>query len=114
MALKPADDPTSIGCLLVTLGAVDDQQLHRAVELQQHTEPDQLLGMVMVANSMITHDQLEQAVKMQKALRGRRKDRQALAQAGIAEACMDRTTATAGRIREKIRMRFAGNNTPSK
>ena len=109
MALNPADDPTSIGCLLVSMGAVTDRQLHTAVDTQKTAEPDQLLGMVMVAESMITAEQLDEAVKMQKALRGRRKDKQALAQATIAEACMDRATASAHRMRDRVQLRFASS-----
>ena len=110
MAINPADDPTSIGCLLVRVGAVTDHQLREAVEVQREAEPDRLLGMVMVAKAMITPEQLEQAVKMQKALRGRRKDKQALAQADLASVCTDRAVASARRMHERVQLRFAGSN----
>jgi len=114
MALNPADDPTSIGCLLISLGVTTDDQLRAAVVVQRDAEPDTLLGMVMVAKAMITPEQLEQAVKMQRDLRGRRKDRQALAQAALAEASMDRAVAAAHHMREGVQLRFAGGNGRSK
>lgn len=110
MALNPADDPTSIGCLLINMGAVTDRQLGEAVVVQRDAEPDKLLGMVMVAKAMITPEQLEQAMKLQRDLRGRRKDKQALAQAALAEASMDRAVAAAHRMREGVQLRFAGGN----
>jgi predicted TIM-barrel fold metal-dependent hydrolase len=110
MAQNPADDPTSIGCLLINLGAATDDQLQEAVTVQREAEPDTLLGMVMVAKAMITPEQLEHAMKMQKDLRGRRKDKQALAQATLAEASMDRAVASAHRMRDRVQLRFAGGN----
>lgn len=110
MALNPADDPTSLGCLLVTMGAVTSNQLDTAVSVQRDAEPDQLLGMVMVAQSMITPEQLAEAVKMQKELRGRRKDKQAFAQAALAEVSIKRAVGAAHRMRERVQLRFVGGN----
>lgn len=107
--IDPADDPTSIGCILVTTGVITAQQLKAAIQERQQVSPDELLGLFMVGKQILDPEVLKQALLTQKQLRGNGKTARALAQAEIASAAVKTATAAAARVYDRIRHRH-GNN----
>jgi hypothetical protein len=108
--MGPADDPTSIGCVLVSIGALTDRQLKQAVEDRQQASPDELLGHFMVGREIIQPDQLKRALELQAKLRNsKNKTARALAQAEVASACVDRVRTTAARVHGRLRLRYGAN-----
>jgi hypothetical protein len=87
MSRKPpaADDPTSLGCILVAMSAVTPDQLAEAVEQQERSSIEHLLGKLLVADGHCTNDQLEIALAAQEAMRSKDKRKQAMAVAEIAK-----------------------------
>jgi uncharacterized protein with PIN domain len=83
--MKPADDPTSLGSILVTLGMITADQLAAVIELQERATLDHLIGRLAVAEGLITADQLDEALSAQAGLRSSSRSRRALAQAKIVE-----------------------------
>lgn len=82
----PKSDPTSIGLILVAMGAITADQLHVAVEEQKQASEDVLLGKLMVASGFISPEQLEVALSAQAGLRSKKTVQRAHAQAAIAES----------------------------
>lgn len=108
--MKPADDPTSIGCILVSTGVITEQQLQNAITERQQVSPDELLGLFMVGREVIDHEQLKRVLKLQKQLRDEHnKTVRTLAQAEVASASITRAQATANRVRAQLLHR-RGNN----
>ena len=108
--MKPADDPTSIGCILVSTGVITDQQLQDAITERQKISPDELLGLFMVGREVIDHEQLKHVLELQKQLRNDdNKTVRALAQAEVASAAITRAKVTAARVHERLLHR-RGNN----
>jgi hypothetical protein len=107
--MDPADDPTSIGNILINLGVVTEQQLRAAVADKHRTAPDELLGLFMVGREIINREHLEKALKTQQQLRSNGKTARALAQADVASACIGKAVGTAARVHDRVRHRH-GNN----
>jgi hypothetical protein len=107
--VNPADDPTSIGCILVNTGVITEQQLRAAVQERQQVSPDELLGLFMVGKQILDTETLKQALLTQKRLRSNGKTVRALAQAEVASASVKTATAAATRVYDRIRHRH-GNN----
>lgn len=99
--MKPADDPTSLGSILVTMGMITEDQLAEIVELQERATVDQLIGRLAVAEQLITADQLEEALSAQAGLRSKSKPKRALAQAKIVELSAAVITGAATRLRAR-------------
>ena len=91
--MRPAEDPTSIGCILVAMSAITPEQLQQVVEQQEQSSLEFLLGKLMVADGYCTREQLEIALAAQDAMRSRDKKKQALA---ITEIAMHRKRGTNG------------------
>ena len=94
MSGKPpshSDDPTSIGAILIAMAAIQPEHLSEAMEQQERSSIDQLLGKLLVADGHCTNEQLEIALAAQEAMRGRDKKQQAIAVAEIAR-CRKRGT----------------------
>ena len=70
-------DPTSIGNLLITFGAINEDTLSRALEFQRDN-PDVLLGETLMKLGILKVDDLENAVAHQKMLRAEGADKQKL------------------------------------
>lgn len=83
--LLPSDDPTSLGCILVAMSAVTSEQLAEAVEQQQRSSIEHLLGKLLVADGHCSNEDLELALEAQRAMRSKDKKRQAMAVADIAK-----------------------------
>jgi hypothetical protein len=84
MRKPPAEDPTSIGAILIAMSAVTPDQLKDAVEQQERATLEHLLGKLLVADGHCTSDQLEIALAAQEAMRSKNKSKQAIAVAEIA------------------------------
>jgi hypothetical protein len=92
----------SLGALLVQMGLISVEQLEHAVALQQKLPEDELLGRLMVSESVLTSDQLVNVLDIQKGLRSKSKYHQAMAQARLAEYADAQVTITALRLRRKV------------
>ena len=92
----------SLGALLVQMGHITGEQLSDIVTKQKKMNEDELLGHIMVSESMLTRDQLDAVLSIQKGLRSKKRYDQAMAQARIAEYCNNEVSATAIRIRQKL------------
>lgn len=69
MARSARRDKTSIGSILLNLPTVSEDELDRAVEYQQEHQ-DILLGETMVLLGFITRRQLDEAITLQRKMRG--------------------------------------------
>ena len=92
---------TTLGSILVAMGALSEEELEEAVQEQEKSSIEQLIGKILVANSAITTQQLDIALSAQDGLRSKKKHIKAGAQAVIATHSSDKVIAVAGRIRKK-------------
>lgn len=84
MKRKPADDSTSIGSILLDMGAITKEQLVEVVKQQQQLTEEQLLGQLMIACKLCTPQQIRKALEVQLGKRSLNNDERALAQFDIA------------------------------
>lgn len=82
---NPAEDPTSLGSILVAMGTISPDDLKAAVSLQERLSTDELLGKLLVAEGGCTQEQIAIALSAQDDMRSRDKSKQALAVASIAQ-----------------------------
>ena len=67
--MDPSEDPTSIGNVLLSLGWITEDQLAKALEIRDGGE-DRLLGQILLDNRHLTRDQMRQALRQQRKMRG--------------------------------------------
>lgn len=67
-AMRPEEDPTSLGNLLVKAGVCTESQLREAIAVKRQRD-DTLLGETMVRMGIITHDMLKVVLEQQQLLR---------------------------------------------
>jgi len=101
MRKPPAEDPTSIGAILIAMSAITPDQLAEAVEQQERSSLEHLLGKLLVADGHCTPDQLDIALAAQEAMRSKNKARQAIAVAEIAKQRKQKTNGARQRIIER-------------
>lgn len=101
MSKPPADDPTSIGAILIAMSAITPDQLAAAVEQQERSTLEHLLGKLLVADGHCSNDQLDIALAAQDAMRSKNKTKQALAVAEIAKQRKKGTNGARRRIIER-------------
>jgi hypothetical protein len=101
--MNPANDVTSIGAILMSMGAVTKEQVDEVIEEQRRLREDALLGRLLVAKGYCTQEQFDIAMAAQQSMRDGDKDRRALAVADISIARSRRHSmvATRRRIIEK-------------
>jgi hypothetical protein len=101
--MRSTEDPTSIGAILLNMGAVTEEQLEETIEEQQRLREDALLGRLLVARGYCTQDQFDIAMAAQKSMRDGGKASRALAVADISLARSRRKSllATRKRVIEK-------------
>jgi len=75
-------DPTSLGAIISSLGYASDEQLQRTLDEQQSV--DVLMGKLLVADGVLTLEELEEVIEIQKDLRGKDKFKRAMAASAIA------------------------------
>ena len=78
------DNQTTIGSILLAMGAITDEELLRAMDDQEKLREDALLGKILVANGSCTSQQLEIAIAAQETMRSGDASEQALAIADLA------------------------------
>jgi len=81
---KPEEDPTSLGFILIKMGACDLEQVKRAIEEQAAASEDRRIGIFLIAAGVLTQEALEAALLYQESLRSGSKHKQAIAESQIA------------------------------
>jgi hypothetical protein len=84
--MNPTEDPTSIGAILMSMGAVTEAQIEEVIEEQRRLREDALLGRLLVAKGYCTQEQFEIAMAAQTSMRDGGKERRAMAVADISLA----------------------------
>ncbi len=67
--LDPVEDPSSLGNVLLSIGAVSKDDLRRALD-EQAKMGDVILGKVMVNMGLITEEVLDEAIQVQQLMKG--------------------------------------------
>jgi hypothetical protein len=80
----PADDPTSLGSLLLEWDIVTQEQLDAALEEQHTLRGDDLLGRLLVASGACTEEEIDIAMSAQASMRAKGKHKRAMACADLA------------------------------
>ena len=80
------DDPTSIGAILLKMGAITEAELKKAVDEQENLSIELLLGKLLVANGVCSLEQVEVAIAAQRDMRSGDEHKGAMAIADIASA----------------------------
>jgi hypothetical protein len=114
--MTPKDDPTTIGAILVAMGAITEDQLQEAVHEQHQARMDVMLGKLLLANGLISAAQLEAALSSQSDLRSGKKHKRAMAQSRIAEQGVGAVVALASKLRSsatEARERITGTEFPA-
>jgi len=113
--MLPKDDSTSIGSILVAMGAITEEQLREAIQEQHNARMEVMLGKLLVANGIISSHQLEAALQSQHDLRSGKKHKRAMAQSRIAEQGVGAVLALATRLRvsaQETKERITGTEFP--
>jgi hypothetical protein len=97
----PSEDPTSLGAILLAMGALVKEDLQRAVSIQREASSEELLGHILVSRGFCDPDQIRIALHAQSGMRKSTKKDQALAVADLAERLRTRTIAESHRIVER-------------
>lgn len=71
--MNPKDDETSLGAILLELEIITPDQLRLALDRQENSTIEQLLGMVLVHMGFCSKDDVEAALSAQKSLRAGKK-----------------------------------------
>jgi hypothetical protein len=79
-----AKDDASLGNVLIEMGVITERQLREAVERQENSSLEQLLGAVLVHQGYCSKEDVEAALSAQKSLRSGKRVKAALAVADIA------------------------------
>jgi hypothetical protein len=82
--MSERDEDTSLGRLLVDMGAINEGQLNKAIETQENSTLEQLLGAILVHMEYCSKEDVDAALSAQKSLRSGKKARHAMAVADLA------------------------------
>jgi len=82
----PTTDQTSIGAILMNMGAVTREQIEDVIEEQRKLREDALLGRLLVARGYCTQEQFDIAMAAQTSMRAGDRERRAMAVADISLA----------------------------
>jgi hypothetical protein len=99
----PKIDPTSLGSILLKMGAISEEELLCAVEEQRKITADVLLGKLLIAHGFCTEDQVEVAVRAQLGMRSDNRADMAMGLADIAAARKKQIGGTMIRVLGKVR-----------
>jgi hypothetical protein len=83
--MRPEDDDTSLGAILLKMGAISSEQLQDALDYQENASIDHMLGQVMLAFKFCSPEQLVLAVHAQDGMRADTAAEQAYAVADLAD-----------------------------
>ena len=102
--MSAKDDPTSLGLVLVEMGVITEDQLREAVERQENSTLEQLLGAVLVHEGFCKKEDIEAAISAQESMRRGKKVQHAMAVADLAiyrkktNGARDRAIASGARL----------------
>ncbi len=99
MSASAKDDATSLGNVLIEMGVISEVQLREAVERQENSSLEQLLGAVLVHQGYCSKEDVEAALSAQKSLRSGQRVKHALA---VADLAIHRKTSNGARDRAII------------
>ena len=94
--MSARDDSTSLGNVLVEMGVITEQQLQDAVDRQENSTLEQLLGAVLVHQGYCSKGDIDAALSAQKSLRSGKKIKHALA---VVDMAIHRKTSNGARDR---------------
>lgn len=80
----PAEDPTSLGSLLIEWEVITQEELNAALEEQKTLRGDDLLGRLLVASGACSQDEVDIAMSAQASMRAKGKHKRAMACADLA------------------------------
>ena len=80
----PAEDPTSLGSLLLEWEVITQDELNAALEEQKTLRGDDLLGRLLVASGACTQEEIDIAMSAQASMRAKGKHKRAMACADLA------------------------------
>jgi hypothetical protein len=116
----PAEDPTSLGSLLLEWEVITKEQLEAALDEQRTLRGDDLLGRLLVASGACSQDEIEIAMSAQKSMRakGGGKHKRAMACADLALERHRRDSIIIKRRNvieqaEKVRTSISGESVPA-
>jgi hypothetical protein len=112
----PADDPTSLGAILLSMGVLNEDQLDELIDMQERATLENLLGKLAIAEGLISAGQLEEALSAQEGLRSKSKHRRALAAVELSERATATVTSIAAKLKTTIsaeRRRRTGDRHPA-
>jgi len=73
--MNPKDDETSLGRILLELEIINEDQLRKALDRQENSSLEQVLGMVLVHEGYCTKEDIDYALSAQESMRaGRHKE----------------------------------------
>jgi len=84
--MNPKDDPTSVGLILIKMGVITKEDLVAAIDEQDNSSIEYLLGKLLVANGVCSKEQVEIALAAQQGMRSNEDHKKAVAIASIATA----------------------------
>jgi hypothetical protein len=93
--MSPKDDQTSLGNILVNMGAITQEQLDKIIEEQKMSPLDVLMGKLLVADGYVAEHQLAAAMEVQQGLRTASKYQRAMIMSQIAVRTSQRLVASA-------------------
>lgn len=102
---------TTIGRILVEMGACTDEQIKNAIQAQRHASEDHKLGALILAMGYASREQILKALRLQHDLRSTKPHLMALAQAEIAKESSSSVTHLARDVQmksENIRRKSTG------
>jgi len=82
--MSPKDDRTSLGNILVDMGLITRDRLDEVVSEQQRATVEMLMGKLMIADGILSEEQLAQALEIQRGLRSKHKYERAMAMSEVA------------------------------
>lgn len=99
----PMKDSTTLGTILLHMGAITQEQLDTAAAEHKKLPRDAILGKLLVAKGFCTEEQYKIAIAAQKSIRSEDKAHSALAVADISirRSRNKKTLATQERLRQK-------------
>jgi hypothetical protein len=106
-APPPVEDTTSIGHILVKMGACDLPQVAKAAADQAAATEEQRIGTYLIAAGIITAEALEAALLYQENLRSGSRHKQAIAESKIAQHQASGVIAFAHQTREAVTSRVS-------
>ena len=102
MSPDPKDE-TSIGGILIKMSAIKDEDLKKALEIQERSSMDVMLGALLIAGNICTREQVDMALAAQEGLRSGKSPEAAMAIADIAHYRKKKTNTLKRGLFERVK-----------